>query len=90
MVVAEAVRGLVTFRSLNLIESWPMRGPFDAIFCRNVLIYFSAEAKAGSSTAWPTFCVRAACSISGIPRFILGAHPQLEAVGHTIYRRVGR
>lgn len=36
----EAVRGLVTLRSLNLIEPWPMKGKFDAIFCRNVVIYF--------------------------------------------------
>jgi len=39
--VPEAVRGLVAFKPLNLIEpAWPMKGPFDAIFCRNVAIYF--------------------------------------------------
>jgi chemotaxis protein methyltransferase CheR len=40
--VGPALRDIVRFRYHNLIgESWPMRGPFDAIFCRNMLIYLS-------------------------------------------------
>ncbi len=38
--VTEALRDLVSFRPLNLIENWPMAGAFHAIFCRNVVIYF--------------------------------------------------
>lgn len=39
------IRQRVEFRQLNLLESYALLGKFDVVFCRNVLIYFSAEVK---------------------------------------------
>ncbi|MFJ4430023.1 protein-glutamate O-methyltransferase CheR [Pseudomonas sp. NPDC089395] len=43
--VKPAIRSRVEFRSFNLLDSYAALGKFDIVFCRNVLIYFSAQVK---------------------------------------------
>lgn len=50
--VTPAIKRLVRFRELNLLRDWPMKGQFDVVFCRNVVIYFDPETQA---SLWPRF-----------------------------------
>lgn len=50
--VKEELRDLVSFKPLNLIGHWPMKGRFQVIFCRNVVIYFDNQTQ---ETLWSRF-----------------------------------
>lgn len=43
--IKDNVRALVTFKKLNLLDAWPIKGQFDAVMCRNVMIYFDPDTK---------------------------------------------
>jgi chemotaxis protein methyltransferase CheR len=86
--MSDALRNLIVFRPLNLIGAWPFKGPFDFIFCRNVLIYFSPEMRSRIIDRFADLLHPGGILYLGHSESILGTHSKLVAEGHTIYRRV--
>ncbi len=85
--VDEQVRKLVSFRRLNLMEPWPFTGNFDAVFCRNVMIYFDAQTKAALVERLTQKIKVGGWLYIGHSESLIGSHPGLRLVGRTIYRR---
>ncbi|MEL7029091.1 MAG: CheR family methyltransferase [Pseudomonadota bacterium] len=81
------VRRLVAFNPLNLMETWPMRGPFDAIFCRNVMIYFDAPTTQRLVRRFAEMLRPGGWLYIGHSERIADRACGLSALGRTIYQR---
>lgn len=83
-----SVRKIISFAELNLIADWPFSGPFDAIFCRNVAIYFDAETQA---RLWHRFAAMIPAEghlfIGHSERVSGPASDMMKSVGVTAYRK---
>jgi chemotaxis protein methyltransferase CheR len=87
---APELRGLITFRKMNLIGQWPMSGKFDVVFCRNVVIYFDAPTQAKIWSRMAALLHPAALLYIGHSERVAGpAESLLKSDGITIYRRTG-
>jgi chemotaxis protein methyltransferase CheR len=87
VVATEAIRSLITFRRLNLLGEWPFKGKFDAIFCRNVMIYFDGPTKTKLVERFTQQLCPGGWLYIGHSESLIGGHPGLRLVGRTIYRR---
>jgi chemotaxis protein methyltransferase CheR len=88
LAIDPAVQGMVRLRLLNLLGEWPMRSPFDVIFCRNVMIYFDAPTKERLIERFARQLKRGGYLYIGHSERVSGpATALLEPVGPTIYRR---
>jgi len=87
-VVSDTLKSLITFNELNLMSDWPFHGPFDAIFCRNVAIYFNQETQ---QRLWQRFYAMlnpgGLLFIGHSERVTGPALQHLEGIGITSYRK---
>jgi chemotaxis protein methyltransferase CheR len=86
--MGDEVRALIAFRELNLMGDWPMKGRFDAIFCRNVAIYFDEATQARLWDRFTKMLVPGGRLYIGHSERVSGpAETGLETDGLTTYRR---
>jgi len=86
--VSPSLQELIHFKRLNLIDTWPLKRPFDIIFCRNVMIYFDDKTQKQ--------LVGRLCELQPVDSHLFLGHSeslykvtnQYSLIGHTIYKKV--
>ncbi|HME39039.1 MAG TPA: protein-glutamate O-methyltransferase CheR [Steroidobacteraceae bacterium] len=82
------LKSLITFKQLNLLDPWPMKGPFDIIFCRNVVIYFDKATQRGLFDRMADLQEPGGWLFIGHSENLLNVTRRYKLVGRTVYRRV--
>jgi chemotaxis protein methyltransferase CheR len=87
--IKDAVRSLITFRRLNLLDdTYPMKGTFNIIFCRNVIIYFDNESRRKLFDKFYRYLSDDGFLIMGHSETLAGLTSKFSFIGNTIYKKV--
>ncbi|MBM4778330.1 MAG: protein-glutamate O-methyltransferase CheR [Archangiaceae bacterium] len=85
--IRNELRSKVFFAQLNLLGAWPMKGLFDVIFCRNVLIYFSPENRVKTVRRLAGLLKPGGVLMLGHSEAVLGTQTELVSIGKTAFQR---
>jgi chemotaxis protein methyltransferase CheR len=89
--VRPELRAMIVFRQLNLLsDSWPIRGPLDAIFCRNVMIYFDKETQLKILQKFAPILKQDGLLFAGHSESFHNATHLFQLRGKTVYELVNR
>lgn len=86
--VTAELRDLITFKQLNLMTPLPMKGPLDAIFCRNVVIYFDKDTQRDLFARMSVLQRSNALLLLGHSESLFKVSDAYALIGKTIYRRL--
>jgi chemotaxis protein methyltransferase CheR len=85
--IRKHVRDLIHFTRLNLMADWPMKGLFDAIFCRNVMIYFDANTKQQLIDRYWDMLAPGGTLLIGHSESLAGTPHRFQYIQPTIYQK---
>jgi chemotaxis protein methyltransferase CheR len=89
--VRPELRKLITFRPQNLLDAqWPVRGPFDAIMCRNVMIYFDKDTQRRILEKFAPLLRSDGLLFAGHSESFFHAADLFKLRGKTVYERAGK
>ena len=84
--VRKELRDLISFSQLNLQDKqWPIKGSFDAIFCRNVMIYFDKPTQHKILQKFVPFMQKDALLFAGHSESLQGVNDMFKLRGKTVY-----
>jgi chemotaxis protein methyltransferase CheR len=84
------IRNLVKFGRVNLLaDTWPFRGQFDVIFCRNVMIYFDREVQRHVLEKFARYLKPGGLFFAGHSENLLGMGDSFQPIGGTVYMAAG-
>ena len=86
--VSSELQDMITFRQLNLMNEWPMRGSFDIIFCRNVVIYFDKPTQRLLFDRYADILAPGGHLFIGHSETLYKVTDRFELIGNTIYRKI--
>jgi chemotaxis protein methyltransferase CheR len=85
--VRKELSDLIEFRQLNLQDQkWPIQGPFDAIFCRNVMIYFDKPTQKKILQRFAPIMHQDGLLFAGHSESLQGLTDVFKLQGKTVYR----
>ena len=87
-VASSELKSLITFKQLNLLDPWQMKGPFDIIFCRNVVIYFDKPTQRELFDRMAEIQEPGGWLFIGHSENLHNITKRYKLVGRTVYRRV--
>lgn len=85
--VKPSLQEIVRFKRLNLLEKWPMKGKFDVIFCRNVVIYFNEATQAQLFNRFADMLNDGGYLVIGHSESVSRVCQRYQGIGKTVFQK---